>query len=1035
MTNGDERRARQHRARRPRAERRRAARRTRPAADGLPRAGRHGGRAPGPTRDPVPPRLRRRVSRSARSPTRRRTTRTQPAQAAMRWDVADATPRDRSSPASPATAVPWRRPPRPARLERRPRTDFVVEVEDDGAHAPLRRRRARPPARRPARRSPRRTASATGRAATSAPRRSRTSSTSDRRHRPACAIRCRPPAASIPRRSRTCAATRRTRSARRSARSRPTTTRAWPSATRRCSARRRRSAGRAAGTPSSSPSIRSAARIRDAALRHRACCRAARALPHGRPRPRGRRAALRAARDRAARLRRSATTSAPTSSARCSRCSAARDLPDGRRGLFHPDNFTFGQPVYLSRLYAAAHAVDGVDSVEGHDVPAAAARPIRAPRGRRARHSAGSRSRARQRPELPGARRASASTIDGRQVMAILDPTLRRSTTAAAAPASAPSTPAGVVRTGPGSAGDRLPRRHAGASSRRRCWPRLSTQRASRRSRGLTTRDDDDFTIALLDAFASVADVLTFYQERIANESLPAHRDRAALDPRAGAADRLRARPRASPPRRCLAFTLERRRPGAPGARRRSTSARKVQSVPGPGEKPQTFETVEAIEARAEWNAMTPRALQAQVLPANATVLYLAGVATGLKAGDGLLVVSSQRAAGDENGAWDFVRLSRVQTDDRSQTTRVEWETGLQHAYSLATPATAPAVYALRTRAALFGHNAPDPKLLPDATLTRLRQRRHDRQRRRPALEVLRVHHAVDRAGRRLPRDPCRELDGARDALPVPLRSAGRSLPGDVRAGGRRRELRPVGEDHPARARPPGIPVLVRALPARRDRVLAGRAPDPRRAPRAADGRRGHEDDRPRPRRRRAPGGPPPAGLRGRRRERQRAHRGGGRRLGGQRDPLPPRSAAHRERAHARRGTPAHVPARLGRDPRQRRRRPRRARASPRCSARATRRALPGLHAAPASAHLHAQRFVAQRRRGHARGAGQRPALGRGAVLLRPRTGGAHLHDAHRRRRQHASSSSATASTGRACRPGRRTSAPRTARASGRPAT
>ncbi len=37
--------------------------------------------------------------------------------------------------------------------------------------------------------------------------------------------------------------------------------------------------------------------------------------------------------------------------------------PDGRRGVFHPDNFTFGQPVYLSRLYAAAQTVPGVDSV------------------------------------------------------------------------------------------------------------------------------------------------------------------------------------------------------------------------------------------------------------------------------------------------------------------------------------------------------------------------------------------------------------------------------------------------------------------------------------------------------------------------------------------------------------------------------------------------------------------------------------------------------------------------------------------------
>jgi hypothetical protein len=38
-------------------------------------------------------------------------------------------------------------------------------------------------------------------------------------------------------------------------------------------------------------------------------------------------------------------------------------LPDGRLGIFHPDNFSFGQPVYLSRVIAAAQAVDGVDAV------------------------------------------------------------------------------------------------------------------------------------------------------------------------------------------------------------------------------------------------------------------------------------------------------------------------------------------------------------------------------------------------------------------------------------------------------------------------------------------------------------------------------------------------------------------------------------------------------------------------------------------------------------------------------------------------
>src|SRR5580698_8713145 len=35
----------------------------------------------------------------------------------------------------------------------------------------------------------------------------------------------------------------------------------------------------------------------------------------------------------------------------------------------------------------------------------------------------------------------------------------------------------------------------------------------------LKTRDDDDFTVAFLDATSVVLDILTFYQERLANES------------------------------------------------------------------------------------------------------------------------------------------------------------------------------------------------------------------------------------------------------------------------------------------------------------------------------------------------------------------------------------------------------------------------------------------------------------------------------------------------------------------------------------
>ncbi|MBL9135493.1 MAG: putative baseplate assembly protein [Verrucomicrobiales bacterium] len=41
----------------------------------------------------------------------------------------------------------------------------------------------------------------------------------------------------------------------------------------------------------------------------------------------------------------------------------SRELPDGRRGFFHPDQFTFGDPLYLSRVYQVLMSVAGVASV------------------------------------------------------------------------------------------------------------------------------------------------------------------------------------------------------------------------------------------------------------------------------------------------------------------------------------------------------------------------------------------------------------------------------------------------------------------------------------------------------------------------------------------------------------------------------------------------------------------------------------------------------------------------------------------------
>ena len=39
-------------------------------------------------------------------------------------------------------------------------------------------------------------------------------------------------------------------------------------------------------------------------------------------------------------------------------------LPGGRLGFFHPSLFSFGDPVYVSKLYAGIMAIPGVDSAQ-----------------------------------------------------------------------------------------------------------------------------------------------------------------------------------------------------------------------------------------------------------------------------------------------------------------------------------------------------------------------------------------------------------------------------------------------------------------------------------------------------------------------------------------------------------------------------------------------------------------------------------------------------------------------------------------------
>jgi hypothetical protein len=146
---------------------------------------------------------------------------------------------------------------------------------------------------------------------------------------------------------------------------------------------------------------------------------------------------------------------------------------------------------------------------------------------------------------------------------------------------------------------------------------------------GLTTREPSDPSIALLDAWAVVADVLTFYQERIANEGfLPTATERRSLielarligyRPRPGVAASVR-----------LAFTM------ADGFRGTLPAGTRAQSLPqGSGATPQFYETSADLVARDTWNALAPRLSRRQVItPAMDTGIPEGGSAAGLASGD-----------------------------------------------------------------------------------------------------------------------------------------------------------------------------------------------------------------------------------------------------------------------------------------------------------------------------------------------------------------------------------------------------------------
>lgn len=181
----------------------------------------------------------------------------------------------------------------------------------------------------------------------------------------------------------------------------------------------------------------------------------------------------------------------------------------------------------------------------------------------------------------------------------------------------------------------------------------------------LTTRDQDDYSIALIDAWAGVSDVLCFYQEYFANEGLlkTAKERLSILEHARLIGYQLNAGVAAST---YLAFTMDEPLTGADNPVLETTIelGSQVQSTPGPGETAQLFETLSDITARVDWNAMRPRMTQPQIVNSSMQSVLLDGITTFVKPGDELLLV-------DQSNSKFVKNVAAVIVDEDAKTTQL----------------------------------------------------------------------------------------------------------------------------------------------------------------------------------------------------------------------------------------------------------------------------------------------------------------------------------------------------------------------------
>lgn len=252
---------------------------------------------------------------------------------------------------------------------------------------------------------------------------------------------------------------------------------------------------------------------------------------------------------------------------------------------------------------------------------------------------------------------------------------------------------------------------HGQALARMRALLAAATQPEA--VRALSGKPTDEPAIALLDSWAVVADTVSFYAERIAQEGFL----RTATELRSvrelARTLGYELRPGVSAQTE-LAFTVE----DAPGGPPAVTVPRgtPVQSIPGQGQLPQTFETGTDLEARAAWNAISGIATVPQLFASGTTCLWAAGTSTGVLPGDTVLGVGEVRAAPRTRADryWDLLTVTAVDTDPPGHPgwTRLGVRSRLDRDGASPVAALGVQLWAFTERARLFGWNAPDPRLL-----------------------------------------------------------------------------------------------------------------------------------------------------------------------------------------------------------------------------------------------------------------------------------------------------------------------------------